>query len=182
MRSDARRNRRLLLDAAVAVILEVGGEPPRDEVARRAGVGIATLYRHFPDRPALLRAVVLDVLDRTIEHGNAALAGSASGAEALRRYLHGAIDAGLGVVNIVHPLLDDARWPERQAAADELLARLVAAARRDGAVARSVTTADIALAAIRFCRPLAIGLAPVDDRAIAHRQLDTYLDGLLRES
>ena len=42
-----------------------------------------------------------------------------------------------------------------------------------------VTATDIALATIRFCRPLAIGLDPADERAIAHRQLDSYLDGLL---
>src|SRR5690606_16261340 len=50
MRADARKNHRRLLDAAIGLILELGGEPSRDAVADRAGVGIATLYRHFPDR------------------------------------------------------------------------------------------------------------------------------------
>ena len=53
----------------------MGGDPSPDAVAQRAG--IATLYRHFPDEQALLRAVVLHVLDRTIEHGDMALAESA---------------------------------------------------------------------------------------------------------
>lgn len=178
MRADARRNRRRLLDAAIHLILEIGGEPPRDAIAQRAGVGIGTLYRHFPDRQSLLRSVALDVLDRTIERGQTALAESASGGEALRRYLHDAVDTGLGVVNIVHPLLDDADWPDRRAAAEELLDRLVEAALRDGAIDDDVTAADIALAAIRFCRPLAVGLDAEDERAIAHRQLDRYVDGL----
>jgi AcrR family transcriptional regulator len=178
MRADARRNRRRLLDAATELILEVGGEPPRDAVAQRAGVGIATLYRHFGDQQELLRAVALDVLDRAIAEGEAALRESSTGGEAMRRYLHAAIDAGLGAVNIVHPLLDDTDWPDRRASAGDVLDRLVAAARRDGAIGRGVTSDDVALAAIRFCRPLAIGLGPADERAIAHRQLNTFLAGL----
>lgn len=182
MRADARRNRRRLLDAAVGLILEIGGEPARDAVAQRAGVGVGTLYRHFPDQQALLRAVALDVLDRSIEEGNAALVESASGGEALRRYLHAAIDTGLGVVNVVHPLLESTDWPDRRAVARDVLDRLVAAARRDGAIDHDVTAADIALASIRFCRPLAIGLDADAERTIAHRQLTTYLDGLLHDA
>lgn len=178
MRADARRNHRRLLDAAIDLIVEVGGEPSRDAVAQRAGVGVGTLYRHFPDRQALLRAVVLDVLDRTIAVAEAALDRSGSGGEALRSYLHGAIDAGLGVVNLVHPLLEGAAWPDREAAARDVLDRLVAAARLDGAIDDDVDVTEIAFAAIRFSRRLAIGLDPKRERAIAHRQLDAYLDGL----
>jgi AcrR family transcriptional regulator len=179
MRADSRRNRRRVLDAAIALILEIGGEPTRDAVAHRAGIGIATLYRHFPDRQALLRAVVLDVLDRTIAEGHAALDASATGAEALRRYMHAAVDTGLGVVNVVHALLDTPDWPDRRIAAQDLLDRLVDAAHREGAMDPGVTPHDIALATIRFCRPLAIGLDPAEERAVTHRQLTTYLDGLL---
>ena len=178
MRVDARRNRRRLLDAAIGLILEIGGEPSRDAVAQRAGVGIGTLYRHFPDRQSLLHAVVHDVLDQTITRGEAALAESATGGDALRCYMHDAIDIGLGAVNVVHALLDDTDWPDRRVAAQDVLDRLVAAARRDGAIDTDVTATDIALATIRFCRPLTIGLDPAEERAIAHRQLTTYLDGL----
>ena len=178
IRADAQRNRRRLLDAAIELILEVGGDPSRDAIAQRAGVGIATLYRHFPDRQSLLLGVVLDVLDRTIERGEAALAEAPNGAEALRRYMHDAIDTSLGVVNIVHPLLETTPWPDRRAAAQDLLDRLITAARQDGAVGTPTTAKDVALATIRFCRPLAIGLDPAAERAIAHQQLDTYLAGL----
>jgi len=177
-RSDVRRNRRRLLDATIALVLETGNAPTRDAVAQRAGVGIATLYRHFPDQPMLLRAVVVDVLDRTIDLGDAALTESATGGDALRSYMHAAIDTGLGVVNIVHALLDDTDWPQQRIAAQDLLGRLVDAARSDGAIDPTVTPSDIAIATIRFCRPLLIGLEPDDERAIAHRQLDTYLNGL----
>lgn len=178
MRADARRNRRRLLDAATDLILETGGEPSRDAVARRAGVGIATLYRNFPARQDLLRAVVLDVLDRTIAAGRTALVESGDGADALRRYLHAAIDTGLGVVNIVHPMLDDIDWPEQTDAAQSVIDQLVDDAQRSGAIGPNVNTTDIVYAAIRFSRPLSIGLDPSSDRAIAHQQLDHYLNGL----
>jgi AcrR family transcriptional regulator len=178
VRADARRNRRSIVNAAIEVVLEVGGEPSRDIVAERAGVGIATLYRHFPDQQRLLCAVAVEVLDRAIAEGRAALDEETSGGQALRRYLHAAIDAGLGAVNIVHPLLDHRDWPEQRDAARDVLDRLVAAAIDDGAACEELTAADIALVAIRFCRPLAIGLTVGDDRAIAHQQLDSYLDGL----
>lgn len=181
MRSDARRNRRRLLDAAKELILEIGGEPSRAAVAKAAGVGIGTLYRHFPDQQDLLGGVALDVLDRTIAAGEAAL-DEADGGEALRRYLHAAIDIGLGAVNIVHPLLDNVDWPEQRTAAQNVLDRLVDAAHRDEAIPTAITATDIALATIRFCRPLAIGLDTAEERAIAHRQLDSYLDGLATET
>ena len=60
MRVDARRNLEQLLAAARDLVAEKGAGVALEEVAQRAGVGIATLYRRFPDRTALLRGVVLD--------------------------------------------------------------------------------------------------------------------------
>lgn len=56
-RADARRNRELLLKCARAAFTDVGVDVSLDEIARRAGVGIGTLYRHFPTRAALIEAV-----------------------------------------------------------------------------------------------------------------------------
>ena len=56
LRADARRNRERLLDAALALFLEDGPDVPLEAVAKRAGVGIGTLYRHFPTREALVEA------------------------------------------------------------------------------------------------------------------------------
>lgn len=56
LRADAQRNRERLLAAAEAVFLERGADASMDDVARRAGVGIGTLYRRFPTREALLAA------------------------------------------------------------------------------------------------------------------------------
>src|SRR5436190_24087702 len=61
MRADARRNRELLMAAALAAFTERGADDTSlEEIARRAGVGIGTLYRHFPGRTALLEAVYTD--------------------------------------------------------------------------------------------------------------------------
>ncbi|CAD7381835.1 TetR/AcrR family transcriptional regulator [Xanthomonas arboricola] len=56
LRADAQKNRELILSAAEALFLEKGAGVPLEEVAKRAGVGIGTLYRRFPTREALLAA------------------------------------------------------------------------------------------------------------------------------
>ncbi|SEQ47358.1 transcriptional regulator, TetR family [Streptomyces sp. yr375] len=61
-RSDARRNRETLLAAAREIYAERGVDAPLDDIARRAGVGNATLYRHFTDRAELIETVFHDVL------------------------------------------------------------------------------------------------------------------------
>ena len=64
MRADARRNRELLLTAAAAVYAERGVDASLEEIARRADVGIGTLYRHFPTRDALNEAVYRHEVER----------------------------------------------------------------------------------------------------------------------
>ncbi|SJZ31611.1 transcriptional regulator, TetR family [Enhydrobacter aerosaccus] len=56
-RADAQRNRDRLLEAAKAAFADLGPEVSLEEIARRAGVGIGTLYRHFPTRDAIVAAV-----------------------------------------------------------------------------------------------------------------------------
>src|ERR1700733_14998262 len=63
VRADARRNREQLLTAAKAVLAELGAGVNLEEIARRAGVGIGTLYRNFPSRQALLEAVYVDEVE-----------------------------------------------------------------------------------------------------------------------
>lgn len=64
MRADAQRNRTAVLTAAEAVYAEQGADVSLNEIARRAGVGNATLYRHFPNREALLAEVYTGRLER----------------------------------------------------------------------------------------------------------------------
>src|SRR3954469_24035261 len=98
MRADARRNLEQLLLSARELVADRGAGVPLEEVARRAGVGIATLYRRFPDRSALLRAVVLDALERTSAAAEEALDGAGEGFTALVRYLHAALDVRASAV------------------------------------------------------------------------------------
>src|SRR5262245_164327 len=72
-RADAQRNHDLLLAAARAVFSESGAGAPRDEVPRRAGIGNATMYRHFPDRRELLIAVYADEVAALCAQGDALL-------------------------------------------------------------------------------------------------------------
>ncbi|HEX2033901.1 MAG TPA: helix-turn-helix domain-containing protein [Chloroflexota bacterium] len=92
LRADARRNRDRLLLAARDVFVERGTGAPLDEIARRAGVGIGTLYRRFPARQALLRAVALDVWRQVADEARRALAEEPDAFKALTRYMHRALE------------------------------------------------------------------------------------------
>jgi AcrR family transcriptional regulator len=66
MRADARRNRERVLASAEAVFAEQGLTVPIDEIARHAGVGVGTLYRHFPTKEALYEAIVVRHVDALV--------------------------------------------------------------------------------------------------------------------
>jgi AcrR family transcriptional regulator len=68
MRADARRNHGRLLDAARTAFTEHGTEASLEDIARRSGVGIGTLYRHFPTRDALLEALLRERFDELTAH------------------------------------------------------------------------------------------------------------------
>ncbi len=178
MRADAQRNKRRLLEAAVQVILEFGGESPLDAIARRAGVGIGTLYRHFPDRRDLLSAVAEYVLGQGIAAAETALAEASDGYDAVRRYMHAAVDCGVGLLNLIHPLLDGPDWTAQRTRATATLASMTQRAKDEGLIGDHVQFMDIVFAIIRFSRPVEIGLSRADERTIAHRHLDIYIDGL----
>src|SRR5215813_1849416 len=64
LRADARRNRERVLAAAREVFAEQGREAQMDDVARKAGVGVGTVYRHFPTKMALIDALAKDAFER----------------------------------------------------------------------------------------------------------------------
>jgi AcrR family transcriptional regulator len=66
LRADARRNRERVLTAAREVFSEQGREAQMDDVARRAAVGVGTVYRHFPTKEALLEALAVDAFERIV--------------------------------------------------------------------------------------------------------------------
>jgi AcrR family transcriptional regulator len=86
-RADARRNEKTLLDAAAAVFVTSGVEAPVRDIAAKAGVGMGTIYRHFPTRADLIIAVYRHQIDACAEAGPELLARSDSPYEALRRWI-----------------------------------------------------------------------------------------------
>lgn len=86
-RADAERNGSALLEAAAAVFVDAGVEAPVRDIAARAGVGVGTIYRHFPTRADLVVAVYRHQVEACAEAGPALLAGSGSPAAALRSWV-----------------------------------------------------------------------------------------------
>ncbi|HZD02936.1 MAG TPA: helix-turn-helix domain-containing protein [Actinomycetes bacterium] len=81
LRADARRNRARVLEAAEAVFAADGLSAPVEQIARRAGVGIGTVYRHFPTKEVLFEAILVSRFERLAEEANSlSLAGDAGAA------------------------------------------------------------------------------------------------------
>ncbi|QOV36930.1 TetR/AcrR family transcriptional regulator [Streptomyces ferrugineus] len=86
-RKDARRNQQTLLDAAAAVFVAKGVDAPVRDIAAEAGVGLGTIYRHFPTRADLIIAVYRHQVDACAEAGPALLTTSATPYAALRQWI-----------------------------------------------------------------------------------------------
>jgi AcrR family transcriptional regulator len=86
-RSDAVRNSQAVLDAAAAVFVESGVNAPIRQIAARAGVGMATVLRHYPDRLDLITAVYRHQVDECAAAAPALLASNASAYAALRAWI-----------------------------------------------------------------------------------------------
>ncbi|MBO9521885.1 MAG: TetR/AcrR family transcriptional regulator [Nocardioidaceae bacterium] len=180
MRADARRNAERLLAAARELISERGPNVPLDEVAKLAGVGIGTLYRRFPDRDALLRAVVLDALAQTRDAAERA-AETEDPFEALATYLRLALE--LRVSAVMPQVLDlvihgDAEMDAAREASAKAVEALVDAARESGDLPEDVTFADVGMMLVRIARPLP-GPMPTELKdELARRHLELFLRGL----
>jgi AcrR family transcriptional regulator len=181
MRADARRNLEQLLAAARDVVADRGAGVALEEVAQRAGVGIATLYRRFPDRTALLRGVVIDALEQTRTVAERAAAEHDDPFEALAAYLRGALE--LRVSAVIPQVLDvlDLEEPEL-AAAREAAARateaLVDAAHVSGDLPKDVTFADVGMMLVRIARPLPGPMPDELKHELARRHLELFIRGL----
>jgi AcrR family transcriptional regulator len=184
LRADARRNHEQVLVAARETFVAAGPGVPLEEVARRAGVGIATLYRRFGNRTGLLRAVVLAALEDSRAAAESALASTGQGADglqALAGYMHAVLDLR---VSAVVPLaldrldLDDPGiMPVREASA-AAVERLIQAAHDDGSLPRQVGFADIGTLLVRLSRPLPGPVPAALNDQLAHRHLDLALAGM----
>ncbi|MEV4332878.1 helix-turn-helix domain-containing protein [Streptomyces sp. NPDC049597] len=179
MRADARRNYERLLTEARAVFAEHGTDASLEEIARRSGVGIGTLYRHFPNRHAMMSAVFQEALADLLERSRE-LAGAEQPCAALVEWLRALIthageyrglaralmsasaDKGSALASCSVPL---------RAAGERLLAR----AQESGAVRTDVSIGD--LMQLTNAIALAAEESPGDAR-LADRLLTLTLRGL----
>ena len=104
MRADARRNRQLILAAAEEAFAAEGLNVPVDEIARRAGVGAGTLYRHFPTKEALFEAVVVDHMVQLASDARA-MASSTEPGQALFDFLGRMADEAATKRNLMDALM-----------------------------------------------------------------------------
>src|ERR1700684_926282 len=91
-RADARRNEQTLLEVAAKVFVTSGVEAPVRDIAKAAGVGMGTIYRHFPTRADLIIAVYRHQVEACAEAGPALLASSSSPPAALAPWVHLFVD------------------------------------------------------------------------------------------
>jgi AcrR family transcriptional regulator len=177
LRADAARNRARVLETAYETFAAEGLSVPIDEIARRAGVGAGTVYRHFPTKEDLFAAVVESRLQHIIAAGHALLDDPGPG-EALFAFLRsmvldfGATDQGL--VDALGGLgIDvDSAAPDADAAFRALLGELLAAAQGAGTVRADVDVPEI--------KALMVGCQAMQgyDSARAARVTDVVIDGL----
>lgn len=176
-RSDRRRNRARLLEAAQQVFAENGPDAALDDVARRAGVGNATLYRNFPTRGALLDelftgrfAALLEATTGSTGTGPRERLRAALLRVALDQTRDKAFAYALGA------LVDT--MPRARTAREELLAALGALldqAQQDGTVHRAVTVEDLRLAVCAIAGGVTLAGGTDDEQRFARTLVDGFL-------
>jgi AcrR family transcriptional regulator len=147
LRADALRNRQRVLEVAGEVFATEGLAVPIDEIAQRAGVGVGTLYRHFPTKEALYAAVVLSRLEAAVADAHALVRAPDPGA-AFFGFVERLVQQGSAKKDLIEALA--ATGPEFQVslggAKKELrgaLGKLLARAQRVGAVRKDATVEDV---------------------------------------
>ena len=178
-RADAQRNYQALLAAAAKAFADEGPQASMHGIARQAGVGIGTLYRHFPTREDLLEAVFLSRMD-SLRAEAEALADHPSPLDGLTRWLRCHIESGRGgrslAASVLAAQLDEDKDPEggcaaMAAAGQVLLDRAVAA----GQVRADVRLYDLIKTAQAIV--LVAETAPERDE-LAERMLDLLIHGV----
>ncbi|MET8259637.1 helix-turn-helix domain-containing protein [Micromonospora sp. NPDC005205] len=132
LRADAQRNRARILDAAEAIFAEFGTRASTEEVARRAGVAIGTVFRHFPTKDDLLAAIMKRLLAQLVEE--------AGKHDLFTFFTHLVAQAAAKktVVDLLAGSGVDIRLPDAVSHLEEAVGRLLEQARAAGAVADSV--------------------------------------------
>ncbi|MBP2366504.1 TetR/AcrR family transcriptional regulator [Pseudonocardia parietis] len=184
LRADARRNREQIVVAAREVFLEQGVHASLEEIARRAGVGIATLYRRFPDRQTLVRQVALENMALIGAEMDRATAEHSDAWSALVQLLRRLVELRVGVFTpmLASTLEEDLRGEkgELKASRDRLVERmeqLIHAAQQEGRLRRGIGPIDLLAGIIKLSRPLPVIGAELNE-LLTDRQLELFLGGL----
>jgi AcrR family transcriptional regulator len=182
-RTDARRNRMSLISAARELFAAGGLDVTTRDIAGKAGVGIGTLYRHFPTREDLVDAVLSDAFDELVAIAEQALA-EPDALIGFRRFIEQALllhARNRGLKDVVET---QTHGRERAAAmrrrVQALVAQLVARAQEQGALRTDFAPQDVAL--LFWASDRVIELAGEIAPEIWRRQLGFVLDGLKPES
>jgi AcrR family transcriptional regulator len=181
MRADARRNRERILDAALAAFAERGSAAQMEDVAERAGVGVGTLYRHFPTKEALILAVVVRRLERFAEYAAEALEDDGDPGEvfcALIRRVAGVMAAEAGSQEALELVDKEAGHPEIEQAFGPLQERvgiLIRRAQESGALRSDFDVDDMAPFMSGVCEAVTTATRQGRD---CRRYVDFALDGL----
>jgi AcrR family transcriptional regulator len=148
LRADAARNRARVLEVAYDTFAAEGLAVPIDEIARRAGVGAGTVYRHFPTKEDLFRAVVEDRIQSIVDEGRALLAAENPG-DALFAFLRsmvlkwGATDRGLADALAGFEIDIKTALPEAEDDFLGVLGALLRAAEKAGTIRRDIDMRDV---------------------------------------
>lgn len=179
LRADAERNLRRLLDAAAAAFAEHGWGVPVEEVARRAGVGKATVFRRFPTKGHLIAAILRDRLQEAISLGGELLDARDAG-DALRRFMRAGARMQAEDKGFFEALADAGiAADEVMDAKRELLAvtaSLLARAQAEGSVRGDVAAEDILMLTCASVQAAAPFYAEAPE--LWSRYLDISFDGL----
>ncbi|MFE6285823.1 TetR/AcrR family transcriptional regulator [Streptomyces sp. NPDC057877] len=179
-RADALRNRERIVAAAREMFVEHGPDVPLDDIARRAGVGNATVYRNFPDRDSLVREVVCSVMERTARAAEQALAENGDAFSALERFVHTAADERISALCPMISSTFDQHHPDLEAArlrVERLVAEVMDRATAAGQLRADVGVGDLMIVVGQLSRPPA-GLECLSVDRYVHRHLQLFLDGL----
>jgi AcrR family transcriptional regulator len=146
LRADAARNRAKVLRVAYETFAAEGLAVPVDEIARRAGVGAGTVYRHFPTKEALFQAIVADRMGRLLEKARGLM--NADPGRALFEFLHvmvteTAADLGLADAMAGTGLDLGTALPDGERELRAVLAELLDRAQRAGTARSDVDAGDI---------------------------------------
>lgn len=180
LRVDAFRNRERIVAAAREAFVEHGPDVALDAIAHRAGVGNATLYRHFADRRELIRSVTLLSFARITGLAEAALEEVPDAFDALRQFVHQAADERVGSLCSIFAQGFDRNASEVVEARERMEAavnRLLARARRSGQLRPDVALGDLMVAITQLTRPVPGTMCANFDQFM-HRHLQLFLDGL----